>query len=205
MPKLPAEHFLFRAYSIAVKNWLQNNLYLTSYPPNNNITVVYQQPDVAFSKYYNAVLNGSTLSPNINFHLTGYEYLQNQNLLGFVSETKRYINENKAKIVKPPLIYQLTYSCVIYARNQSEMDVIIYQMVSQGHKNKKAVLTVDGQWAELFFGDPRDETNLEPGEAQGMMNRFGIDLIIPRAYLPLEYTEEQLINSMEFNYDLEEE
>lgn len=202
MPKLPPEHFLFRNYSVAVKNWLIENLYLTVYPDDNNVTIVYTTPDRAWAKYIYPTLNGATTSPNVNFHLTGYEYKTAENLIGFVTESKRYPDQNKAKILSPPLIYGLTYSATIYTRNQSEMDVLIYQMVTQAHKNKKAVLTVDGQWAEMYFGDPRDETNLEPGETQGMINRFGIDIMIPRAYLPLEYTEVNITSSIEFEYDV---
>lgn len=202
MPVKPLEHFLFRNYSVAVKNWLQESLYLSSYPEDNNITVVYMTPDRAWAKYIYPTLNGATTSPNANFHLTGMEYINGQNMLGFVREYSKYPDKNKLKSIKPPLIYSLTYSLTLYARVQSEMDVMLYQLISQAHKNAKANFIVDGQWAELMAGDPRQETNLEPGEAQGIIQRFGIDLIIPRAYLPLGFSEEDMILTTDMVYDI---
>ena len=38
--------------------------------------------------------------------------------------------------------------------------------------------------AEFWCGDPRDETNLEPGEVQDKVVRFGVDINILRAYIP---------------------
>lgn len=198
----PLEHFLFRNYSVAVKKWLQESLYLTSYPDDNNVTVVYTTPDRAWAKYIYPTLNGATTSPNANFHLTGMEYVDGQNMLGFVREYSKYPDKNKLKSIKPPLVYQLTYSVTLYTRVQSEMDVLLYQLVSQAHKNAKAWFMVDGQWCELVAGNPTDETNLEPGEAQDVIQRSGIDLTIPRAYLPLGYTEEDIVLDTNLIYEV---
>jgi len=198
----PLEYFLFRLYSIAVKNWLIDNVYLSSYPESDNITVAYTTPDRAWAKYIYPTLNGATTSPNINFHLTGIEYSEGENILGFVRDHIPVIGSTKIRELKAPLIYKLTYSCSLYTRTQSEMDVILYQLVSKAHKNAKAVLRVDGQWAELHAGDPTDETNLEPGEAQDIIQRFGMNLVIPRAYLPLDYTEAERIGTIDLEYDV---
>jgi len=198
----PNEYFLFRLYSIAVKNWLIDNVYLSSYPSDNNVTVAYTTPDRAWAKYIYPTLNGATTSPNINFHLTGYEYSQGENILGFVRDHVTVPNnDNKVRQLKAPLIYRLTYSATIYTRTQSEMDVILYQLLSQAHKNAKATFEVDGQWCELMAGDPRDETNLEPGDAQDIIQRFGIDLTIPRAYLPLDYVDIDRIRETDLEYE----
>jgi len=202
MAVTPLEHFLFRAYSVALKQWLIDNLHLSTYSEDNNVTIVYTTPDRAFAKYMYPVINGATTSPNINFHLTGIEYSQSENLLGFVREPKKYPDKNKVKKLKPPLVYKLTYSTTLYTRVQPEMDVLIYQLISKAHKNAKGVLVVDGQWAEIEVGDPRDETNLEPGEAQDVLNRYGVDITIPRAYLPLDYTEEQIVTNFDVVYDV---
>lgn len=199
----PYEHFLFREYSVGVKQWLIDNIYLSSYPDNNNVTIAYTTPDRAWAKYIYPTLNGATTSPNINFHLTGYEYAQSENMLGFVKEYKT-LNDGsgKLKAVRAPLVYKLTYSATIYTRNQPEMDVILYQLLSRAHKNSKGVIIVDGQWGEIEASDPRDETNLEPGEAQSMINRFGIDLMVARAYVPLSYNEVNSVGNFEFEYDV---
>jgi len=185
----PLEYFMFRNYSVAVKKWLIENTYLSTYPPDNNITVAYMTPERAFAKYMYPTINGATTSPNINFHLSGIEYTQGENLLGFVREYRRFDNNTKSKIVKPPLIYKLTYGCTIYTRNMPEMDVILYQITTKSSMNAKAAFEVDGQWAELMSGNPTDETELEPGERQNIVNRWALELTIPRAYVPMDYME----------------
>ena len=198
----PYEQFIFREYSVSLKQWIIDNTYLSSYPADANITTVYTTPDRAWAKYIYPVINGAVLTPNISFHLTGMEYSSDQNLLGFVKEYKPIANSTKLKAVRAPLIYKLTYSATIYTRNQPEMDVILYQLVSKAHRNAKGVMFVDGQWAEIEAGDPRDESNLEPQEAQDVIRRTGIDLTIARAYVPLAYDEVQSIGAFEFTYDV---
>jgi len=83
----------------------------------------------------------------------------------------------------------------------SEMDILVYQILSETSKNKKATFGVDGQWAELVSQGVRDESNLEPGETKDVVKRFGIDLTIMRAYLPLAYNEINRIESVELSYE----
>lgn len=199
---LPLEYFLFRNYSVAVKQWLIKNCHLSNYSEEENITVTYTTPERAWSKYIYPVVNGATLSPNINFRLSGIEYAEGENILGFVRDNVNIEGANKIKMLKAPLIYRLTYSVTIYTRIQPEMDVLLYQILSKAHKNAKAVLQVDGQWAELKAENPRDETNLEPGETKDLVNRSGIDITISRAYLPLDYIEGKSVSNMEFDYDV---
>lgn len=196
----PNEYFLFRNYSIAVRNWLNKNVYLSTYSPDNNVTVAYMTPERAFAKYMYPVINGATTSPNINFYFSSMEYLTDQNNLGFVREFKTFDKNRKVKILKPPLVYKIDYKCTIYTRNMPEMDVILYQILSKTHKNAKATFMVDGQWAELYSSDPTNETELEPGENQNIVNRWSLDLTIPRAYLPLDYEEVgTMFNGFEFD------
>lgn len=198
----PLEYFLFRNYSVALKNWLLKNVYLSSYSHDNNVTVAYMTPEKAFSKYIYPTLNGATTSPNINFYLSSYEYTESENSLGFVKEYKKFDNNTKAKVLKPPLVYSLNYSCSIFTRNLLEMDVIIYQLVSKAHKNAKAVVEVDGQWAEISVGNPTNETGLEPAERQDIIHRWAVEIKIPRAYLPLDYFETGTITGIP-QFDLE--
>jgi hypothetical protein len=202
MAVTPLEHFLWRQYSISVKNWLISKCHLNSYPEDNNVTVVYTTPERAWSKYVYPVINGATVSPNINFRLTNMEYLTNENILGFVKDYKQIGESNKIKELRPPLIYRLTYHATIYTRVQSEMDILLYQILSNAHQNKKAVFIVDDQWAEMKCTDPSDETDLEPGETKDIVNRSGFDLIVMRAYLPLDYTEGFKVSNMVFEYDI---
>ena len=200
MAVMPLEFFLFRNYTIGLKNWLRENLYLSSYPVDENITVAFTTPDKAWAKYIYPVVNGATVSPNINFNLTSIEYAETENFLGFVTEAKPIAGSTKVKSLRAPLVYKLTYSAILYTRVMSEMDILLYQLISKAHKNAKGVITVDGQWAEINAINPRNETNLEPGDAQDKVVRWGIDFNIPRAYLPLDYVESETVQDYEITY-----
>lgn len=195
------EHFLFREYSKKVKQWLNDTLYLSNYSKENNVTIVYMTPDRAWSEYVHPVINGGTLSPNVNFYLESMEYKENENLLGFVREHRTIDGQNRE--LKAPLIYRLTYSATIFTRSQAEQDILFYQLITNAHQNAKAVLTVDGQWAELQTMEMRNETNLEPGETQDVVRRGGVSLIIDRAYLPLDYRGFSKIEDISLEYDTE--
>ena len=202
MASTKLEHFLFREYSKSVKNWLNDTLYLSNYSKENNVTVVYMTPDRAWSEYINPVINGGTLSPNVNFVLESMEYKENENLLGFVREYKTVDDENR--ILRPPLIYRLTYRLTLFTRSQAEQDILFYQLISNAHQNAKAVVTVDGQLSELQAMELVNETNLEPGETQDIIRRGGLNIIIDRAYLPMDYTQYNKISEVDFSYEAEE-
>ena len=185
----PLEFFLFREYTRAVRDWLLENTHLSTYPKDENVTVAFMTPERAFAEYMYPVVNGESVSPNINFYLSSMEYLENENHLGFVKEYKDFEDDNMKKELKAPLVYSLTYSCTIYTRNMPEMDVLLYQILSKTSMNRKAVIFVDGQWGEIRASDPTNDTSLEPGERQDILHRWSLDLTIPRAYLPMEYRE----------------
>lgn len=192
------EHYLFRDYSKAIRGWLQNNLYLHRYPKESNVKIIYGTPERAWSEYIYPVINSGTLRPNVNFHLTEMEYLENENLLGFNKEYKTFKGRNIA--VSPPLIYKLTYNATFFARLQSELDILFYQLLSKAHKNKKAAFKVDGQWAELWITSPVYETEMEPPSTEDIIRRGSVQLIIERAYLPLEVEEFTRIESIDIDY-----
>lgn len=183
------EFYLFRWYSKAIKEWLNENLYISRYPQDQNVLVTYMTPPRAFVKFIVPIINGMTIQPTVAFHLSNMRYIPEQNHLGFVRH-HNYIEGSKiVEEVKPPMIYELTYSLILYTILQSDMDVLIYQALTEADPHAKAVKMVDGQWAEIRAGDPRDETTLEPGDAQDKVIRFGLDLTVPRAYLPKDYRE----------------
>jgi len=196
------EHFLFRSYSVAVKKFLIENCYLSRYPKDKNILVSYMTPPRAFVKYVIPIINGAPAQPIISFHLSGYERQGTQSHLGFVKENIYDSETDIVKTVSAPMIHKLTYSLIIYTRLQSDMDVVLYQILIAADPNKKGVDIVDGQWMEIGATDPRDETTLEPGDAQDKLIRFGLDLYVPRAYLPRAYEEYEAIKLIsEPSYD----
>jgi hypothetical protein len=195
------EHFAFRNYSKTIKDWLQKIVFLSRYPSEQNVLVAYMTPERAFAKYLYPVINGNNVAPIITFMLTNSDYGESENSLGFVNDVIRYQSSNIVRYVKPLLVYKLSYQISINAIMQSDIDVMMYQIMSNASKNRKAAVAVDGQWAEIMAGNPRNEINLEPGDAQDKLVRYGMDLTIPRAYLPRDYFERPPILSS--NFDIE--
>ena len=192
------EHYLFRNYSIGIKKWLQNNVYLHRYPKDNNVKIVYGTPERAWSEFIYPVLNAGTLSPNINFFLSEMGYLEGENLLGFVKKYRTY--EGKNIEITPPLIYKLTYSVTFFARTQAELDILFYQILTKTHKNRKAAILVDGQWTELWSTTPTYETQMEPPSSEDIIRRGSMQLVVERAYLPLEAKEFTQIEQIDISY-----
>lgn len=192
------EHFLFRDYSVSLKKWLEETVYLKRYPKDENVTIVYGTPDRAWAEFIYPVLNSGTLSPNINFHLSNMEYIESDNFNGFV-KTFNTVG-NKLLGIKPPLIYRLTYSATFFTRTQSELDVMFYQILTKAHKNRKAAFIVNDQWAELTASDQTYETNMEPPGTEDIVRRGSLSLTIERAYLPLPSEEYGRIEQIDMSY-----
>lgn len=192
------EHYLFRNYSIGVKEWLQNNVYLHKYPKDNNVKVIYGTPERAWAEYIYPTLNGNSTTPILNFYLTDMEYKDSENFLGFA----RKYEEIDGKYVKmpPPLIYKLTYSLTFFARTQAELDIIFYQIMSKAHRNRKSAIIVDNQWAEILATDQTYETNMEPPSSEDVIRRGSLKIEIDRAYIPQEVEEYDTIKAVDVSY-----
>jgi hypothetical protein len=197
------EFFLFRNYSVAIKTWLSQTVGLSRYPNAQNVQVFYMTPEKAYSKYLSPVVNGLTVNPIITFMLMNPQYGEAENSLGFANDVVTYQNTGVVRYVKPLLVYKLLYQLSVYTILQSDMDVILYQIMSNASKNRKAAVAVDGQWAEIMASDFRNEIVLEPGDAQDKLLRYGLDLTIPRAYLPRDWTDYQTITDIELDENLQ--
>jgi hypothetical protein len=197
------EFFLFRNYSVAIKTWLSQTVALSRYPTAQNVQVYYMTPEKAFSKYLAPVVNGENVAPVITFMLMNPQYGETENSLGFASDVVTYQNTGVVRYVKPLLVYKLLYQLSIHTILQSDMDIILYQIMSNASKNRKAAVTVDGQWAEIMSSDFRNEIVLEPGDAQDKILRYGLDLTIPRAYLPRDWTDYQSITNIELDENIQ--
>jgi len=125
-------------------------------------------------------------------------YLEGENLLGFVKKYRTY--EGKNIEITPPLIYKLTYSVTFFARTQAELDILFYQILTKTHKNRKAAILVDGQWAELWSTTPTYETQMEPPSSEDIIRRGSMQLVVERAYLPLEVKEFTQIEQIDISY-----
>ncbi len=189
MPNL-VEHFLFKEQSIAVKKYLKNTLWLNRYPENTNVDVFYSTPERAFSKLIAPIINGGNLYPTVSVVLQSMEVASGQTPGGFF---KKYIPSKSDERVfeehTHPLVYELTYRATIWTALQSDMDILLYQAMSSAPQNKKYSTAVDGQWMELEVRTPQSESTLDPGDARDVSFRYGFDIIVPRAYLPLNFEE----------------
>ena len=184
------EHFLFKEQSIAVKKFLIKSLWLNRYPKETNVSIFYSTPERAFAKLIAPTINGQQLYPTVSFVLTGIEMASNQTPGGYFN---KYIPSEGSSSVfeehKHPLVYQLTYRVTVWTSKQSDMDVLLYQAITAAPFNRKYSTIVDGQWMEIETKSPQSESVLDPGDARDVSFRYGFDINIPRAYLPLNYEE----------------
>lgn len=196
-------HYLFRQYSKFVKNFLHYKTELSTQDPGE-VLILYATPDKMWAKIINPIINGTDTSPTIAFYLADKQWEDNQPN-GHVANYNYYPDKKIVEKVYHPLVYKLTYSVSIYTERMSDMDKLLYQIMSAAPKNKRFAGEVDGQWATLYVDNIRDETEMEPGASDRII-RTGLDLIIPRAYLPLPYEEyaaiEKVVTSTDVLKDL---
>lgn len=198
MPTMLNEFELFRLYSKEVKNFLKSSLFLSRYPVDENVTVEYATPPRAFVKFLVPVINGGNLNPTVTFYLDSMEYLEGENLLGFVKQSK--LNGTKYEMVSAPLIYKLNYKAVIMVATPSDGDVLQFQLLAAARKNKKHWSKLDGQWVEIVAHSPVDESPAEPAENDKVYRR-SVMITVPRAYLPMEYITSGIIEQVNVKLD----
>lgn len=197
----PAEFTLFMNYIEKAKEFLTKNAYLKKFPKEENVQVFFASPPVAFAKFLIPVINGANLNPTISLYLSNIEYLSNQNQLGFVSKTVR-VNENSFMYVKPHLIYKLTFKINILAGNERDADILQYQLMTKAPFRKPYAFTILNQWGTLYVENPSIDTDLMPGEAKDRAIVRSLDLVVPRAYLPVESEiYSGIIEEINLNYE----
>lgn len=198
------EHFFFLPYSLEVKNFLIENMYLSSRPEDQNVAVFYTTPARAFSKFIVPVINGSNLNPTVTFHLTSHVPAPNQTPGGyFVKYQQSKENEEVWETNRHPLPYELNYRVTMWTTRQSDADILLYQAMTAAPFNRKYAKIVEGQWMDLEVTNVTDESSLEPGEAQDVSIRYGFDVKVSRAYLPLDYEEYYgIIKETDMFYDI---
>lgn len=198
------EHFWFLPYSIEVKNFLKETLYLSAYPDDKNVSVYYTTPARAFSKFIVPVINGSNLNPTVTFNLVSHQAAPGQMPGGYFEKyEKSKINEDVWETLRHPLPYELNYRVTCWLTRQSDADILMYQAMTAAPFNRKYAKIVEGQWMDIEVLNVQSESNLEPGEAQDVSIRYGFDIKISRAYLPLNYEEYYgIIKETDVLYDI---
>lgn len=202
----PSEFKLFVEYGRAIKKFIINNTRLSRYGdrPADMINVAYASPPRAFAKFLVPVLNGSNLNPTITFYLSNIEHAQSENLLGFVTEKKS--SGETTKYIPAPIICKITYKVIVMVANELDADIVQYQLMANAPFKRPYSFAVDGQWATAYSANPSNDTNIEPGEIQDKVSRRSIDIIIPRAYLPLDFDMSSgTIHEINLTYEIEED
>lgn len=198
------EYPLFRNYTLAVKKFLEQTCYLEKLPDESNVAVYPIQPEKAFTKFIIPVINGSNLNPTITFNISPQmQYLDNENNLGFVKQ--RIVKNSFVRYKEPELVYELIYNINVFTKTKTQADVLLYQVMNASNRNKKAVLRIENQFVELEATNPRDETDLMPGEAADILFKHAFDLRIPRAYLPRPYEDFDIAAGAELNIEVVKE
>jgi hypothetical protein len=203
----PVEYSLFRNYHITLKQFLLSKCYLSRYPKDNNVKVEYITPSKAFAKVVLPVINGTVVNPFIGFRLVSIEQASGELPNTFAT---KYIKTSSgvdyvSREYRHPLVYRLNYGLNIYTSLQSDMDILLYQIMINTQHNKKGVMLLDGQYVEIGSDTPNDVTQTEPQEAQDKLIKYEITLKIPRAYLPFTTEDHHIIETIRVNYDLTNE
>lgn len=202
---VPVEYFLFKPYLISIKEWLKQNCYLSRLPEDKNVKVEWLTPSKAFVKYVIPAIereNGSLENPLITFYTSSMSKAGNGETPG--QWVKLYNRQDNCTIIAQthPIVYSLSTKITIFTSLQSDMDILLYEIISKTQHKKSAIL-VQNQWCEIGSSDPRDETNTNPPEAQDKIIKYSIDLITPRAYLPIEPITYGSIEEIEMNYEVD--
>lgn len=198
------EFYMFKNYTAAVKEALIKILNLSQYPPEQNVKVLFATPVRTYAKVIVPMLNGSNLNPTTSFYLASSPPAPGQTPGGYFT---KFIQSGQSTFeqIRHPLPFQLTYRVTIWTNLQAEMDILIWQLNNAMPKNRKYHCAVDGQWCEMSIGEALRENDLEPGESKDSAPiRYGMDLIIPRAYIPLDYIEYKgIVNEVDLKYGYE--
>lgn len=137
--------------------------------------------------------------------------------------TRKYKDNNTGAIIGvaavPPLMeYELRYTINIWSVYQQEMDILLYQIMSEfrpekffwiGDPNFGMQYDKDrmdrehkGQWAHALLESISDASELEPGDAADRVLRQEITFYIESAYTPLPFDDQQsMIGSLNVELD----
>ncbi len=128
----PPVYLLFKQYSVEVKKWLQAILHIPRLDSTDaSVKVVYATPERAIAKYVVPIRNKQTDIPVVGFYLAGIAYSSEKNTAVENLETIYDKDNNIASRMKPLQVYALTYVVNIWTKLQMDMDIVLYQLLTQ--------------------------------------------------------------------------
>jgi len=197
-PESP-QYLLFKDYALAVKEFLDEVLYLKRFSRDKQPNIYYSTPRRAWAKIVQPLVNGFSETPVCVFHLSGLEPKMSEVMGGFVTLTEQHpTNENKLRVNYSPTIWKLTYTTTLWTRVLNDMDTMLSQLLIYTVEPKVWATKVNNVWAELYVENISIEDDLEPGDAKDKTVRRSITIGIRRAYLPREAYDVGRINQFMF-------
>lgn len=222
----PPIYFLFKKYSVEIKRWLSAIFHIPRLDRTNaKVKVVYATPERAIAKYVVPLRNKTTDIPVISFYLANFNYQPEKNTIGENLELILDKDNNVARRMRPLQVYQLTYVINVWTKLQIDMDIVLYQLLSQFTPMRWLAVDSEidyqeydflkhpvngpyqngekrrpGQWVPLRIDSVTDTSNLEPGEAGERVIRTDINLVCDWAYLPIGGYEYKSIKSVVLDF-----
>ena len=181
------------------------------------INVVYGNMQKSVAQIAQPLRNGQHDIPGISFNISDFQYkieksrpFENY----YIKRSKDNNGDIKVNKVPPLQEYNVHYVINIWAAYQQELDILVYQILSQfdpelyfwiaGGKYDKEYSKgreLQGQWAHCLMDVSQDVSELEPGPSAFRVLRFEIGFMVTNAYLPLGYdTNQNYIGSVKTEF-----
>lgn len=174
------------------------------------VNVVYAGMEKSIATIAQPLRNGTVDTPGIGFYLASNEQLKERSRPKENYYTRRWTDTNgnvvKTAAVPPLQTFRLNYSINLYSVYQQEMDILLYQLVSDfnpekwfwvgdpmygfNYKGNRMDRENKGQWAHVELENVTDASDLETGSPNRTL-RTEISLVVTEAYLPIPFDDEQ--------------
>ena len=187
------------------------------------LNIIYGNMSRSVATIATPLRQGTIDSPGIGFFIadTQLKFEKSRPVENYY--TRKYRDSNTGAIIGvaavPPLMeYEVRYTINIWSVYQQEMDILLYQIMSEfnpqkffwiGDPNYGMNYDKDrmdrehkGQWAHALLDSINDASDLEPGDAADRVLRQEITFYIESAYAPLPFDDQQsMIGSLNVELD----
>jgi len=177
-----------------------------------SLNIVYANFQRSVATIAQPLRNGTIDTPGVSFFVNDFQYKIEKSRPRENYYTRKYKDNNSGAIIGvaavPPLQeYELHYTVNIWAVYQQEMDILLYQIMSEFAPEKyfwigESAYGFDyskdrmdrenhGQWAHALMESMSNVSELEPGDAQDRTIRYEISFTIDNAFIPLPFDDNQ--------------
>lgn len=189
------------------------------------LNIIYGNVSRSISTIAVPLRQGTIDSPGIGFFISNTQLKFEKSRPVENYYTRKYRDSNTGAIIGvaavPPLIeYELHYTINIWSVYQQEMDMLLYQIISEFNPQKffwigdsnygmnydknRADREHKGQWAHALLESINDASDLESGDAADRVLRQEITFYIENAYVPQPFDDQQsMIGSLNVEVEAE--